>query len=50
LYNNSLTVDGSKITKELGFSYEVPVMTKANLMEIIKSFIEVKIFPAGIVN
>ena len=50
LYNNSLSVDGTKITKSLGFTYEVPSVTKDLLLEVIKDFIEVKAFPAGVIN
>jgi len=50
LYNNSLSIDGSKITKAIGFTYEVPEMKKEHLIEIIKDFIEVKAFPPGIIN
>jgi nucleoside-diphosphate-sugar epimerase len=50
LYNNSLSINGSKITTELGFKYEVPEMKKDLLLEVIKNFIEVKAFPSGLIN
>jgi len=50
LYNNSLCVDGTKITKELEFTYEHPQVTKELLVEVIKGFVEIKAFPAGIVS
>jgi len=44
LYNNSLSIDGSKIEK-LGFVYKHPKVTKDLLVEVIKKFQEVKIWP-----
>jgi len=49
LYNNSLSVDGSKITT-LGFKYDHPSVTKELLTEVINGFIEVKAFPEGFIN
>lgn len=45
LYNNSLSVDGSKIERDLGFKYDVPTLTEASLREIINEFIAVGVFP-----
>lgn len=51
LYNNSLSVDGSRIEKEVpSFSYTVPNLTEDRLREIIGGFIEVGIFPAGYIQ
>lgn len=44
LYNNSLAVDGTKITKE-GFKYQHPKFTKDLLQGMIESFITQGIFP-----
>lgn len=44
LYNNSLAVDGSKIER-MGFSYSHPKVTKELLVEVIKSFQEIKTWP-----
>ena len=38
LYNNALSVNGSKIEKVTGFNYTVPNLTKQKLIEIIDSF------------
>lgn len=46
LYNNSLSVDGSKI-ESLGFSYEQPEPTLENIRPIVEQYIEMKLFPAG---
>jgi hypothetical protein len=48
LYNNSLAVDGTKIESTLGFKYTVPEMTEAKVREVINGFIEVGVFPKGI--
>eukprot|EP00762_Andalucia_godoyi_P004476 ANDGO_08189.mRNA.1 Uncharacterized protein PB2B2.11 len=44
LYNNPLSVDGSAI-ESTGFSYEVPKITKDLLVESIKYFEDLKLFP-----
>lgn len=44
LYNNSLSIDGSAITKT-GFSYEVKTPTEENIKEVIKKYQELKLFP-----
>ena len=44
LYNNSLSIDGSKI-ESTGFKYEVPAITKELVTEVIKGFQESKLFP-----
>lgn len=44
LYHNSLFIDGSKI-KSLGFTYNVPKMTKQQLMDVIKHFQDLGYFP-----
>ncbi|CAG8547860.1 6186_t:CDS:2 [Ambispora leptoticha] len=38
LYNNALSVDGTKIVEETGFTYEVPEVTVEKLQEIIDDF------------
>jgi len=49
LYNNSLAVDGTKITS-LGFKYEYPKVTKDLLLDIIRDFVEVRAFPEGVIS
>jgi len=44
LYNNSFSVDGSKITKT-GFSYKHPAMTEVDLRQTIDYFIALNFFP-----
>jgi len=44
LYNNPLSIDGSKITKT-GFTYKHPKMTEAHLRETIAYFTELNFFP-----
>jgi len=44
LYNNPLSIDGSKITK-IGFNYKHPKMTEAHLRETIAYFTELNFFP-----
>lgn len=44
LYNNSFSVDGSKITKA-GFTYKHPNMTEADLREVMTYFIDLNFFP-----
>ena len=48
LYNNSLSVDGSKMESINGFTYKVPKVTEEKVREIINGFIEVGVFPKGI--
>jgi len=45
LLNNHLSVDGTKIAKELDFKYSHPKMTKELLQAVIESFIAQGIFP-----
>jgi len=45
LYNNALTVDGTKICKELGFKYSKPRMTEELLRDQLKYFQDQKLFP-----
>ncbi|KAI9142916.1 hypothetical protein BKA69DRAFT_1109265 [Paraphysoderma sedebokerense] len=45
LYNNSLSVDGSKIEKVTGFSYKVPNVTEALLREVIEGYKTQGIWP-----
>ena len=45
LYNNALAVNGSKIEKETGFTYSVPNMTKARLVEIIDDYKKLNVWP-----
>jgi len=44
LYNNSYSVDGTKITKT-GFAYKKPTMTEADLKETLDYFIALGFFP-----
>jgi len=44
LYNNHLSVDGSRIT-ELGFTYTHPKMTEADLRASLTYFLDQKLFP-----
>eukprot|EP00051_Salpingoeca_urceolata_P035832 m.31587 g.31587 ORF g.31587 m.31587 type:complete len:366 (+) comp9786_c0_seq1:194-1291(+) len=46
LYNNSLSVDGSKI-EGLGFSYEKPAPTLEELKKVVQDFVDLKVFPPG---
>lgn len=48
LYNNSLSIDGTAITKELGFKYSVPECTIEKITEIVVGFEEQGTFPKGI--
>eukprot|EP00479_Gromia_sphaerica_P013065 TRINITY_DN7128_c0_g1_i2.p1 TRINITY_DN7128_c0_g1~~TRINITY_DN7128_c0_g1_i2.p1 ORF type:complete len:193 (-),score=55.85 TRINITY_DN7128_c0_g1_i2:293-820(-) len=46
LYNNHLSVDGSRIEKDPNsFKYEHPVISEDLLMECLNGFIEQKLFP-----
>jgi len=45
LYNNHLSVNGTKITKELGFKYDHAKFEKDALLAVVKGFIDQKIFP-----
>ncbi|KAG0742487.1 hypothetical protein G6F26_006919 [Rhizopus arrhizus] len=45
LYNHSLSIDGSKIEDETGFSYQIPYLTDENLIEIIDEFKALNIWP-----
>jgi len=47
LYNNSYSVDGSKITKT-GFTYKHPEMKEADLRQTIDYFVELNFFPKGL--
>jgi hypothetical protein len=49
LYNNSLSVDGTKIEAALKFTYSVPIITEQSMREVINAFIEVGIFPKSYV-
>ena len=49
LYNNSLSIDGSKIEQVLGFKYEVPAITETHIRQVLDGFIEVGIFPKNFV-
>jgi len=48
LYNNSLSIDGTKITKT-GFTYKHPTMTEADLRETVEYFIALGFFPKGFI-
>lgn len=45
LYNNNLSVDGSKIERETGFTYQVPHLTKEKLNEIIDEYKTLNVWP-----
>lgn len=45
LYNNALSVDGSKIERETKFSYSVPNLTNENLVEVIEGYKELGLWP-----
>ncbi|KAI8846733.1 hypothetical protein BC829DRAFT_445043 [Chytridium lagenaria] len=47
LKDNALSVDGSKIEKELGFTYSVPTVTEQSLRAVITTFEETGIWPTG---
>lgn len=47
LYNNPISVDGSKITST-GFSYDHPEVTKESLQETIKYFVDLGHFPPNL--
>jgi len=49
LYNNALSVDGSKITST-GFAYKHPKMTDAHLREVITYFVDLGFFPKDMAN
>lgn len=49
LYNNSYSVDGSKVTG-LGFTYDHPTVTIDLLYEVIRDFEQKKVFPAGVLK
>lgn len=50
LYNNSLSVNGGKIEGVCAFKYTVPEMTEAKLREVLAAFIEVGVFPKGLLK
>jgi len=47
LSNNALSVDGTKITQETGFQYEVPQITDEKLKEMIDDFIGLGLWPVN---
>ncbi|KCV71501.1 hypothetical protein H696_02445 [Fonticula alba] len=47
LSNNALSIDGSLICKELGFSYSHPVVTEELLRDVLRLAIETRLFPKG---
>ncbi|KAI9027178.1 hypothetical protein CLU79DRAFT_740703 [Phycomyces nitens] len=48
LYNNALSVDGTKIERETGFFYTVPSLTQAKLTEIIDGYKALKVWPSDV--
>eukprot|EP01136_Pigoraptor_vietnamica_P033979 Opistho-1_new@97437 len=44
LYNNSLSLDGSKIEKA-GFKYEHPEVNEATLRSVVQEYVNIKAFP-----
>ncbi len=49
LYNNALSIDGSKITTT-GFEYKHPKMSQPDLVEVISFFVELGFFPRDVIN
>ncbi|KAL2918560.1 hypothetical protein HK105_201961 [Polyrhizophydium stewartii] len=47
LKDNSMSIDATKIEKELGFAYSHPEMTEALLREVIDGFVAQGIWPQG---
>jgi len=47
LYNNALSVDGTKITTDLKFQYSVPAPTVDNLRDTVNYFVKRGYFPKG---
>ncbi|CEP10755.1 hypothetical protein [Parasitella parasitica] len=45
LYNNNLSVDGSKIERDTKFTYSVPFLMTEKLNEIIDGYKELKVWP-----
>jgi len=45
LYNNALSVNGTKVTKVTGFEYSVPEVTEAKLVEIVEGFKTLNLWP-----
>lgn len=50
LYNNSTSLDGQKIVKNLGFVYDVPAVTVDLLYEVVMDFESKKFFPKGLLK
>lgn len=50
LYNNSLSVDGSKIEQQCGFHYMYAEITELSIREVLEGFVEVQIFPKQIIQ
>jgi len=48
LYNNSYSIDGTKITK-IGFIYKHPEMKEADLRQTIDYFVELSFFPKRLI-
>jgi len=48
LYNNALSVDGTKITGT-GFNYKKPNISEADLREVVAYFVELNTFPKGLI-
>ncbi|XP_045615049.1 dTDP-D-glucose 4,6-dehydratase [Procambarus clarkii] len=46
VHHNHLHLDGSKLRAE-GFTYSVPKPSRENLLEVLKDFVTMKIFPAS---
>lgn len=47
LKDNALSVDGTKIERELGFTYNVPNVTLEKVREVIDDFVNLGIWPKG---
>jgi len=50
LYNNSTSIDGQKIVKDLGFVYDHPQVTIDLLYQVIQDFEQKKFFPKGLLK
>ncbi|KAI9094380.1 hypothetical protein DFS34DRAFT_643409 [Phlyctochytrium arcticum] len=47
LKDNALSVDGSKIENELGFSYTIPNVTEKGLRDVVEEFVASGMWPKG---
>jgi hypothetical protein len=47
LHSHPVSVNGTLIERETGFTYEVPYITKEKLEEIINGYKELKVWPTA---